>query len=108
MERRLQQRFAQLVSQHYASANRHAAGPNLLPGENKAASATQAAWRFLNNPNVSLKSLIQPLRQVGREHARKSNSRYVLLAHDWCKLDFKTHTAKKDLRQLTHENDIGY
>jgi hypothetical protein len=108
MERRLQRRYAQIVSEHLKSANRHAAGPNLLPGENQAASATQAAWRFLNNPNVELADLVQPLRQVGREEAGKSTSEYVLLAHDWCKLDYKSHSAKKDLRQITHEQDIGY
>jgi len=32
----------------------------------------------------------------------------VLLAHDWCKIDYAKHTAKSDLRQLTHEHDIGY
>lgn len=90
------------------SANRNSAGPNLLPGENQAASATQAVWRFLNNPNVQLKDLAEPLRQVGREEAQKSTSDYVLLAHDWCKLDYKSHSSKKDLRQVTHEEDIGY
>jgi hypothetical protein len=108
MERRLQRRYAQIVSEHLKSANRHAAGPNLLPGENQAASATQAAWRFLNNPNVLLADLAEPLRQVGREETRTSGSDYVLLAHDWCKLDYKSHSAKKDLRQVTHEEDIGY
>jgi len=32
----------------------------------------------------------------------------VLLAHDWCKLNYASHTSKKDLLQLTHESDIGY
>ena len=81
MERRLQRRDAQIVAEHMKSANRNAAGPNLLPGENQAASATQAAWRFLNNPNVQLTDLAKPLRQVGREETQKSTSDYVLLAH---------------------------
>ena len=108
MERRLQRRDAQIVAEHMKSANRNAAGPNLLPGENQAASATQSAWRFLNNPNVQLTDLAKPLRQVGREETQKSTSDYVLLAHDWCKLDYKSHSSKKDLRQVTHEHDIGY
>lgn len=40
--------------------------------------------------------------------AQQSSSKFVLLAHDWCKIDYKSHTSKKDLRQLTHKNDIGY
>lgn len=108
MERRLQRRYAQIVAEHLNSSNRNAAGPNLLPGENQSQSATQAAWRFLNNPNVRLIDLVAPLRQVGREQAQQSQSKFVLLAHDWCKLDYKSHSSKQDLRQITHEHDIGY
>jgi len=78
------------------------------PGESQAASATQAAWRFLNNENVSLIDLAEPLRQAGRDACQRSQSDYVLLAHDWCKLDYKNHCSKTDLRQITHDTDIGY
>lgn len=108
MDRRLQKRYVQLVSEHMNSSNRNAAGPNLLPGGNLAASATQAAWRFLNNPNVQLADLVEPLRQVGRESANQSDSDYGLIVHDWCKIDYKRHSNKADLRQITHEHDIGY
>lgn len=37
-----------------------------------------------------------------------SESEFVLLAHDWSKLDYGGHKSKKDLAQLTHEYDIGY
>ncbi|MEO9594875.1 IS4/Tn5 family transposase DNA-binding protein, partial [Rhodopirellula bahusiensis] len=50
------------------------AGPSLLPGENQAFSATQATWRFLSNPNVSLLDLVQPLREVGHQAASQSKS----------------------------------
>lgn len=108
MDRRLQRRYVQIVQQHMKSSNRNAAGPLLLAGENQAASATQAAWRFLNNPNVSLGNLVEPLRQAGRDACQQSESNYVLLAHDWCKIDYKNHTRKADLRQITHQTDIGY
>ena len=108
MDRRLQRRYAKLVQQHMKSANRNAAGPHLLPGQSQAASATQAAWRFLNNPKVSLVGLAEPLREAGRRACQQSESDYVLLAHDWCKIDYKNHTSKADLRQITHETDIGY
>jgi len=108
MDRRLQRRYVVMVQQHMKSANRNAAGLMLLAGENRQAAATQAAWRFLNNPNVAFTNLVQPLRQAGRDACRESQSDDVLLAHDWCKLDYGTHTSKADLRQITHETDIGY
>ncbi len=90
------------------SANRNAAGPALRAGENQAFAATQATWRFLSNPNVGLIDLMEPLREVGRQATHRCESDYVLLAHDWCKIDYGDHTSKKDLRQITHKNDIGY
>jgi hypothetical protein len=74
----------------------------------QAATASQAAWRFLNNERVTLEMLIEPLRNVGREGCRESESAFVLMAHDWCKLNYGSHSSKKDLLQLTHETDIGY
>lgn len=91
-----------------SSSNRNAAGPSLLPGNAQATAATQAAWRFLNNERVGLAALVEPLRHAGREACRQSPSDFVLLVHDWCKIDYKRHTSKKDLRQITHKDDIGY
>jgi hypothetical protein len=108
MDRRLQRRYVVMVQQHMKSCNQNAAGPLLLAGESRAASATQAVWRFLNNPKISLVALVEPLRQAGRDACRQSPSDYVLLAHDWCKIDYKKHSSKSDLRQITHQTDIGY
>ena len=108
MDRRLQRRYVQLVHEHMSSSSRIAAGPTLLPGKSQAKTATQAAWRFLNNERVGMAALAEPLRHAGREACRQSPSDFVLLVHDWCKVDYKGHTSKKDLRQITHENDIGY
>lgn len=90
------------------SANRTAAGPALLSGDCQSQSATQAAWRFFNNPKISLVDLVEPLREVGRSKANQSKSDFVLLAHDWSKIGYGKHESKKDLRQITHEHDIGY
>jgi len=108
VERRLQRRYDQLVKEHMSSSTRTAAGPSLLPGQSRAAAATQAAWRFFNNDRIEMAALAKPLRQAGREAAAESASEFVLLVHDWCKLDFGSHTGKQDLRQLTHEHDLGY
>lgn len=108
MDRRLQRRYVHLVKEHMTSSTRLAAGPSLLPGQSQPAAATQAAWRFLNNERVELAALAEPLRQAGRDAAAKSPANFVLLAHDWCKIDYASHTSKNDLRQRTHEHDIGY
>jgi hypothetical protein len=74
----------------------------------KAASQAQAMYRFLNNESVKPSTLIEPLQQAAREGCSKSESPFVLIMHDWCKIDFKNHKSKKDLLQVTHEYDIGY
>lgn len=108
MEKRLQKRYVKLVKAHMRSSTRTAHGPRALPELGTAASACQATWRFLNNERVTLQALVEPLRKVGREGCCHSESRFVLLAHDWCKLNYASHASKKDLLQLTHETDVGY
>ncbi|MGZ0169289.1 MAG: hypothetical protein ACKVHE_07020 [Planctomycetales bacterium] len=60
----------------------------------------------MDSAEGSLTDLVEPLRQPGRDPCGKSESDYVLLAHDWCKLDYKNHTSKADLRQITHQTEI--
>jgi hypothetical protein len=74
----------------------------------KAASQSQAAWRFLNNARVSLPALAEPLQQAAREGCVASGSSFVLMMHDWCKLSYQKHASKADTCQVTHEHDIGY
>jgi hypothetical protein len=74
----------------------------------KAASQAQAAWRFLNNETVSLPALAEPLQEAAREGCAASESPFVLIMHDWCKLSYQKHAAKEDTLQVTHEHDIGY
>lgn len=87
---------------------RAAHGPKTGVDSTKAATQSQAMWRFLNNDSVSPKSLIEPLQQAAREGCAGSQARCVLIMHDWCKIDYKRHAAKKDMLQVTHEHDIGY
>lgn len=104
----MQERFGKLVKSHMKASTRAAHGPGALPELGNTASACQAAWRFLNNERVTLHALVEPLRKVGREGCSGSESPFVLLAHDWCKLNYASHASKKDLLQLTHKDDIGY
>lgn len=105
---RLRKRCLKLVKTHMRAATRASHGPRVLPELGEAATASQAAWRFLNNERVTLQALIEPLRKAGRDGCCHSESPFVLLAHDWCKLNYASHSSKKDLLQLTHETDIGY
>jgi hypothetical protein len=109
LEKRLQKRYVKMVKAHMHSANRTAHGPRSLPDIGKSTTASQAVWRFLNNDRVTLQKLIEPLRKLGREGCAGSQSPFVLLAHDWCKLGYgKQSRRKKDLLELTHKDDVGY
>jgi hypothetical protein len=108
MDRRLQRRYVMLVRSHLHSAPELAAGVAGLPGAGSAFAATQAAWRFLNNDRISLPTLAEPLRDVGRRYVQDTQAAFVLLVHDWCKLGFRHAADKRDLVQLTHDADIGY
>lgn len=90
------------------TATRAAHGINTGCDSTKAASQSQALWRFLNNDSVTPTALIEPLQQAIREGCASSPAQFVLIMHDWCKLDYKRHASKKDVRQVTHEHDIGY
>ncbi len=85
-----------------------AAGVKALPGTGRAFAATQAAWRFFANPRVTLAKLVEPLREAGRQACEESPSPYVLLVHDWSKLDYDGHKSKTDLTQLSQKLDWGY
>ena len=108
LERRLQNRYWEIVQSHVKSANSLAAGPVIPPGVETAHATTQGCWRFLNNDTVTLPALVQPLRELARTSADRSKSPFVLIAHDWCKLDYKSHSSKLDLLEITHDEDIGY
>lgn len=109
LELRLRQRFFKMVQSHLHSVPKLAAGLSALPDVNSAFASTQAAWRFLNNPRVTLPDLVDPLRQVGVARANADSDDSVgfhMLVHDWCKLTFSFR--KDDETQLTHQDDVGY
>lgn len=108
MEIRLQKRYRQLVESHLNVLQAVAAGIKATPGAGRAFAATQGAWRFFKNPQVTLAELVQPLRDVGRQACLESESPYVLVAFDWSKMDYDGHANKRDLTQLTQKLDRGY
>jgi len=70
------------VQQHVHVAGPLTPGPGPPPGESSAFAATQAAWRFFNNPRVTLPALIEPLHQVAARWRRHSSA-WAVVAHDW-------------------------
>jgi hypothetical protein len=108
LDARLQKRYLLLVEAHVNDVQSVAAGVKALPGVATSFAATQGAWRFFANPKVTLPKLIEPLRSVGRQACAESPSSYVLVVHDWSKLDYDGHASKKDLTQLSQVLDRGY
>jgi hypothetical protein len=67
---------------------------------------TQATWRFFANERVTPTALVEPLRHLAQQQL--VDAKYVLAVTDWSKIDYKKHTAKEDIVQLTHKHDVGY
>jgi hypothetical protein len=108
MDRRLQNRYRTIVKQQVQSAQALAAGLHALPDAPSAFAATQAAWRFWNNPRVGLPQLVEPLREAGRRGSAASPATHLLLIHDWSFLSFATHTSKADRLCSGPEHALGY
>ena len=96
-----------LVKEHVQQAKVTAAGPAIPVDVASSFAATQAAWRFWGNEAVTPTALVEPLRQLARQQIAPG-TKYVLSVIDWSKIDYKKHTAKTDVVQLTHQHDVGY
>ena len=94
--------------QQVQSAQALAAGLHALPSAASPFAATQAAWRFLNNPRVGLAQLVEPLRDAGRRAVAASTATHVLVVHDWSFLSFPTHKSKRDRIPHGHDHALGY
>jgi hypothetical protein len=91
---------------HLQQATTIATGIAVPASVEKSFAVTHATWRFFNNERVTPQALVEPLRDFARQQVE--GAVYTLAVADWSKIDYKKHTAKKDIVQLTHEHDIGY
>jgi hypothetical protein len=105
---RLQRRYQHMVQEHLGHGHRVAAGPRALPGPASAFAATQAVWRFCNNPRLNLPTLAEPLLACARQAVADACQDYALVAHDWSNLDYRSHSRKKDRIVLGSTAMIGY
>ena len=93
---RLQYRYVKLVESHLAAAQALESGIRAVPDARSAWAATQAAYRFFQNPRAELPRLMEPLIEAGREAISTACDRYALVIHDWSQLMYAEHTAKRD------------
>lgn len=98
-----------LVQSHSGASQAVASGIHALPGASQAFAATQGAYRFFNNLNVTLGDLAAPLIELASREVPRACDRYALIVHDWSQLMFPEHEAKKDRASLSsrHRPD-GY
>lgn len=108
LEPRLQRRYQTLVQEQSAAVSPLAAGSRALPAEAQIEASTQAAFRFYQNPRVSLTQLSEPLLKLARESLAESCKSFALVAHDWSLLHFNGHDSKEDRIPLSQSTDLGY
>jgi hypothetical protein len=108
VEKRLQNRYQQLVEEHAGHAHPVAAGPRILPDETSAKAAGMAAWRFFNNPRTTFSRLAQPLLEIAQDSAGRHCQQFALVPIDWSKLNYSDHPSKTDRILLGHSVEQGY
>ena len=107
-DRRLEDRYLELVQRHLDAVPSGAAGCASMPSACSAFADTMGAWRFFNNPRISFAELIEPLRESARQALAATGAPVVMLVHDWCKLSDPGHTTKQDQAELSQGNNRGY
>ena len=85
-----------------------ASGLHPPPEESSPFAATQAAWRFFNNPAVTLPQLAHPLISCARFGAALSCEKWLLTVWDWSFLHYNGHRSKRDRVSLSRKKDMGY
>ena len=96
VEKRLQDRYQQLVAEHTGHGHPVASGPRLLPDETSGHAAAMAAWRFYHNPRTTFTRLAEPLLQAGCAAAATQCQDFALVAIDWSWLNYRRHDSKAD------------
>jgi hypothetical protein len=70
--------------------------------------ATQGAWRFYANPDMTLPKLAEPLRALACQQAAGRCQDYVPVILDWSNLHFEHHSRKRDRKRLGRAHNLGY
>lgn len=105
----MQKRYQRMVEGHLAPAQRLAPGVKPATGDASTWAAVQGAYRFLHNPRVTLRALVEPLVDEARRGAAEACDRFVLAVHDWSLVRFRRHHAKLDRQTVgSHAWKEGY
>ena len=70
-----------------------------FPDTRSVFAATQAAYRFLNNPRVTLRALAKPLVEAARTEVATACDRWALVVHDWSQLMYPSHERQARSRR---------
>jgi hypothetical protein len=97
-----------MVMAHLRAAQRLASGVAALPEATQALSATQAAYRFLHNPNIGLRQLAAPLLKTAHTAIAETCEEHVLVVHDWSQVPYRKHHKKTDRLTMSAPCDLGY
>lgn len=90
-----------MVKSHAQASQALASGIHALPDTRSVFASTQAAYRFLNNPRVTLRALARPLVEAARAEVATACDRWALVVHDWSQLMYPGHNAKQDRAALS-------
>jgi hypothetical protein len=108
LESRLSKRYQTLIMEHMTVNSANAPGVNSLNHHSDSWASTQATWRFYHNENVTFPMLSGPMLGLARSGVKESQGGYVLMAHDWCRINFVKHQSKLDKTEMSHALDVGY
>ncbi|WNV04805.1 hypothetical protein RP726_20825 [Candidatus Methylospira mobilis] len=72
------------------------------------ASHAQALWRFPSNKQGTPLSLARPLPALSQQNVETECDAHALCVHDGSRINYNTHTIRKDRKQPTHGTDVGY
>ena len=97
-----------MVVSHLSAAHRVAAGLHAEPALSSSFAATQAAWRFFSNDDITLPVLAGPLLDCARTAIPEACDGYTLVPLDWSNLHLAGHAAKTDRVDLANPSDLGY
>jgi hypothetical protein len=97
-----------MVRSHLHASQRLASGISAVPETSCALSATQAAYRFLHNPQIDLRQLAAPLLKAAGVAVDQACEHCVLVVHDWSQIPYRKHRRKRDRLTMSAACDLGY
>jgi hypothetical protein len=96
------------VKQHLRQSESIATGLRVVSQNGSRGAADLGAWRFYDNPQVTLPVLVAPLLARARNAVREDCDQYALCVHDQSGLHLTNHHAKQDRKVMYSRDDLGY